>query len=236
MIEVGLEFEDSIERVMATFASLPAPLRPTHFSHKETISRDADCIDDQKRFSVFLAKSKSGFFLLGSQVTYSIRVALGKPLVCDCFIDVAPVLAKQFLEHMSKAKPCFGFACAPSEREHRNRVTAQQGANTIESWVGRNTQKYVPGFYWLTLLPDALAEQHGIPLSSVEQVAHEHVELEGGQHLFRFYERPEDWQTTNAVVDLCASLPGVFNIEKIRSRLSGVESFLELNSKLQEWK
>ena len=236
MIEAGLEFDGVIDRVVAAFAELPLSLRPIHFSHEEKVGSDADRIEDQKRFAAFVAKSKSGFFLLGPAVTYSIRVASGRPLVCDCFIDVEPEIAKQFLMHMSKAQPLFGFACESGERERRNRVTTQQGVNTIESWVGRDVQKYVPGFYWLTLLPDAMAKQHGVPLSAVEDVAQEHIELEGGQHLFRFYERPEDWQATSVVAELCASLPGVFDVERVKSQLPAAKNFLELNSMLRDWK
>ena len=230
MIEAGLEFDGAIERVVAAFSGLPPPLRPIHFSHEEKVGSDADRIDDQKRLAAFVAKSKSGFFLLGPLVTYSIRIASGRPLMCDCFIDVEPEIAKQFLIQMSMARPLFGFACALGERERRNRVTTQQGVNTFESWVGRDAQKYVPGFYWLTLLPDSMAKQHGVPLAAVGAVALEHVELEGGQHLFRFYERPEDWQATSVVAELCASLPGVFNVEKVEPALLAAKNFLELNS------
>ena len=41
---------------------------------------------------------------------------------------------------MAMAHPIFGFACMAEEREHRNRITTKLGINTIESWVGRDTQ------------------------------------------------------------------------------------------------
>jgi hypothetical protein len=74
---------------LMAFGDLPAPLRPMHFSHEEKRASDADRLDDRKRLADFVAKSKSGFFLLGTGLTYSVRIATGKPLVCDCFIDVA---------------------------------------------------------------------------------------------------------------------------------------------------
>lgn len=236
MIEAGLEFDGDVEPVLAVFAGLPPELRPAHFSHEERINKDADRIDNQKRFADFISKGKSGFFLLGPAVTYSFRIASGRPLVCDCFLDVSPELVELFLEQMSKAHPIFGFACSSGERERRNRITVQQGLNTVESWVGRDTRKYIPGFYWLTLLPEALAKQHGIPLSAVESAAKKHIALEGEQHLFRFYERPDDWQEASNVDELCKSLPSVFAVEKVKSQLSTANSFLELNSLLREWK
>jgi hypothetical protein len=44
-------------------------------SHEEQIERNADRIEDQGRFSAFLARSQSGFFLLGQGLTYSIGIA-----------------------------------------------------------------------------------------------------------------------------------------------------------------
>lgn len=236
MIEAGLEFNGPVDPVLAAFADLPNPVRPVFFSHEEQPNSDADRVDNPKRLAAFVARSMSGFFLLGPRVTYSIRIAAGTSLVCDCFIGEDAGHVTRFLEHMAQAKPLFGFACAPEERERRNRVIFKQGANKIESWVGRDVQKYVPGFYWLTLLSDALAQQHNIDLSAVELVAQDHMELDGGNHLFRFYDRPEDWQTTSEVTDLCASLPGVFDVERVRSQMATVRTFLGLNSMLMEWK
>jgi hypothetical protein len=236
MIEAELEFEGSIDPVLAAFSELPTSLQPVYFSHGETPASDADRIVDQKRFAAFVAKSKSGFFLLGPGLTYSLRIADGKPLICNCFLDVAPEAAEFLLRHMSRARPLFGFACAPDERERRNRVTTQQGVNRIESWVGRDTQRYVPGLYWLTLLPETLARQHNVPLSDLSAVAQQHIELQDGQHLFRFYERPEDWKSNSAVSDLRMSLPGVFDIEKIKQPLMAAKNFLELDALLQDWR
>jgi hypothetical protein len=236
MIEAGFEFSDNIDRVVAAIISLPVPLRPTHFSHEEKIEKNTDRIEDGSQFAAFVERNQSGFFLLGPSLTYSVRRSDGKPLICDSFIDVETGAAETLLAHMSKARPIFGFACAPGEREQRNRITVQQGANKIDSWVGRDTQKYVPGFYWLTLLSDVIAERHSIPFPRIESIAREYVALEGGQRLFRFYDRPEDWQSTTAVNDLCATLPGVFNIEEIKIQLSRANSFLELSSILRRWK
>jgi hypothetical protein len=237
MIEAGLEFDDrQVEHVVSALARLTTPLRPAHFSHEEHVENGADRIENQARLSAFLAESKSGLFLLGKGITYSIRAAPGRPLVCDCFLDVEPEIAMQFLVQMSASQPVFGFACAPEEREHRNRLATQQGVRRIEAWVGRDTKKYVPGLYWLTLLSDSLAKRHGVPVSALAAVAQEHVALGLGQHLFRFYNRPEDWQRTSIVADLCASLAGVFDIEAVRPSVDAAKDFLELNLVLQNWK
>ena len=90
---------------------------------------------------------------------------------------------------MAAPRPFFGFACTQEELEYRNRITVKFGINTMESWVGRDTRRYIPGLYWWTLLPASLAEQHGIPLSILVRASQEHIELEGQQHLLRFYDK-----------------------------------------------
>jgi hypothetical protein len=237
MITAELEFESgSLDRVLASFLSLPPSLRPTHFSDDEVDVSCRKAIDNSKDFTLFFDKRTTGFFLFGPTLNCLGSIAPGKSVLMYCSIDGEPDLAKQFLIHMALAQPIFGFACAPEERECRNRVTIKQGVNSIESWVGRDTQKYVPGLYWLTLLPAALAQKHNIPLTVVEGIALDHIEIEGGQHLFRFYEEPEDWRSTVAVAELCSSLPGVFDVEKARPQLAAAKNFLDLNATIRSWK
>ncbi|MDB5863858.1 MAG: hypothetical protein JWO70_1664 [Betaproteobacteria bacterium] len=236
MLEAGLEFADDIHRLLEAFTTLPSKLRPIHFGHDENMRSAANLVDDEGRFSTFVSRSLSGFFLLAPGITYSVRRARGRSTLCDCFFDVQPMLVKQFLIHMARAEPIFGFACALDEREHRNRVVSELGVGTTECWVGRDSQKYVPGFYWLTLLPAALAERHGVPLSVVEEVAQEHIEIEDGQHYFSFYEGPEDWRSASGVAELCRTLPGVFDVEKVKQELPSAKTFLELHVLLRKWK
>jgi hypothetical protein len=235
MIEARLEFEaGSLEQVLEQLLSLLGDLRPTHYSFGE--DEEGKLIGDPVRFIKSVKNQVPGPYLIGRNCSYDISVSGPKPLVCHAYIPDGPPLAEQFLMHMATAQPIFGFACTKEERYQRNRVIFKQGVNTIESWVGRDTQKYVPGFYWLTLFPAALAKQHGISLSAVAKFACEHVELEGGQHLLRFYDRPEDWQSASTIAELYASLEGVFNIEKVKLQLLNAKNFLEVDAILRAWK
>lgn len=235
MIEAGLEFVDRIDLVMEAFSSLPEHIRPIYFSHGELISSDFDRFIDKKRFSEFLNDSNSGFFLLGECVKYSIRIISGKYIICDCFLDVDPHFAIEFLKHMSTAFPYFGFACEPSEREWRNRLVVQQGENSITGWVGRDSIKYLPGIYWLTLISDELAMKHNVSYSILESYAYEHIRL-SGQNLFRFYEKPTDWPGNPEVSKLYNSIPSLFHIEKIRNDAEMAKNFIELNLILRAWR
>ncbi len=235
MLEVGLEFEGTVDRVVEAFITLPAPLRPVHFSHQEAPASDADRIADSGRFAAFLAEAKSGFFLLGEGLTYSLRIAQGRPVLCDCFLEASADLARQFVAHMSQVNPIFGFACKPGERERRNRVAIQVGANKIEGWVGRDTQTCLPGFYWLTLVSEALAQRHAIPIEAVAAKARKHDSLANGVHLFCFYEEPDDWMADATVDRLVARFPGVFDIDKVKPQLVDAKTVGDVLAMLGRW-
>lgn len=88
----------------------------------------------------------------------------------------------------------------------------------------------------MTLLSDVIVKRHGIPISAVKAVAQEAVTLECGQHLFRFYQRPQDWSETPSVTELCASLPMVFDINKISPRLQSAKNDAELSEMLRDYR
>ena len=235
MIQAGLEFLPSARRlVIETFLTLPGELRPTHQSADEDgVGTE---LKDHGRFPKTVMKRETGFFLKGANVTYDLNFVKDKPIVCNCFLETDTALAKDFLIHMASAQPIFGFACEPEEREWRNRITIKLGVNSIESWVGRDTQKYIPGLYWLTLLSTVLMEKHNVQFTAIEALAQEHVVIEGGQHLFCFYRRPDSWRSATGVVTLSPSLPGVFDVEKVRPQLATAKNFLDLSVITRGWK
>jgi hypothetical protein len=209
MIRAALTFPLSMtDLVTKTIMHLPEILRPTVISLAE--DEPATAIGD---INVFLDTFKMP----------TIGVYLENSVVRD------------FLIHMAAPRPFFGFACTQEELEYRNRITVKFGINIMESWVGRDTRRYIPGLYWWTLLPASLAEQHGIPLSILVRAAQEHIELEGQQHLLRFYESPEDWRSAAVMAELYHSCPGIFDVEKLRPKLQGMTNFLEINAILHDW-
>jgi hypothetical protein len=235
MIKAALEFPlSATDLVIETILRLPELLRPTSMSLAE--DEAATAIGDVEVFLQTFKMPTIGVYLQNSTALYDLRRSSPSTFIVDADLEAIPDDAvRDFLIHMASAHPIFGFACVAEERERRNRITTKLGANTIESWVGRDTRRYVPGLYWWTLLPASLAEQHGIPLSTVVGAAQEHIELEGRQHLLRFYEKPEDWQSAAVMAKLYHSLPGVFDVEKLRPKLRGATTFLELNAILDAW-
>ena len=103
-----------------------------------------------------------GVYLENSTVQYDLRRFQKNTLIVDADLgDISDDVVRDFLIHMAAPRPFFGFACTQEELEYRNRITVKFGINIMESWVGRDTRRYIPGLYWWTLLPASLAEQHG---------------------------------------------------------------------------
>jgi hypothetical protein len=224
----------SLQLILEKLLTLPQVLQPTYRSLGE--NEVGSPIGDPKRFVHSFELPSSGIYLKASNALYDFRRSRNGSLLLGAYFDgIAPLVAKDFLTHMAPAHPIFGFVCAPEERERRNRVTTRQGVNAIESWVGRDTQKYIPGLYWCTLLSESLAERHKVPLSTIAGLALEHIDLDGEQHLFRFYEKPEDWRSATVVDELYSELSCVFKVEQILPQLERARTFLELNSMISTW-
>jgi len=237
MIEIGLEYRNTqLNRIADLFLTLPSETKPNTYSVNED-----DCgfpLSDGAKFSAFLKANPSGLFLKGEDVVYSIRVTNANSIVCDCFVEVSPRTAQQVMIHMSSPELVFGFACAPEERERRNRISITQGVNLIEAWVGRDVQKYVPGMYWITIISKEITRLHCVSASLFAHKSKETIELcNGNAWLLRFYEKPEDWLGMDSeMTAVFGALSGIFNIENIRKSLSGASNYLELNGLFAQWK
>ena len=202
---------DAVRALLA----LPEGLRPTR--HSEDEDKAGRPIGDPEEFLESLADRLSYVLRRGRGFDYDI-LGGSEPVVVDCYFNRTPSrLVRAFMERMAATGPAFGWACTWEELLHRNQRVAKVGLGTSYGFVGRDHSKFVPGLYWLVLLPQSLAEKHGVPIDQVADAAREHAALGDGQHLFRFYDDPEDWREHADAMDaLCARLPGVFDINEVR--------------------
>lgn len=241
MVYASLSFGSGLtapKALVAALCALPPALRPTHHSIGEDDVRQPI---DEATALVRLLETGGSRFLWGRQVSYHVSPVVD--LTCSAFFTKAASsqLVRAFIERVATLESVFGYACAWEELLHRNRLFVQIDGGkggTSEDWVGRDHSKYVPGLYWLTLLPEALAERHGVPLAPVS-AALEHVDLGGGQHLFRFHDHPADWRKRiDAIDDLCARRSGVFDIQEVRGLVAAkaAKSFAELDDVLGPWR
>lgn len=136
---------------------------------------------------------------------------------------------------MAAAGPIFGYCCADEEEMHRHYLRMEVKSGVMSGYYGRNIDRYVPGLYWLTLVSEQLLEKHGVPISVLENIALEHVDLGGGIHLFRFYDHPEDWRSSKAIDDVLRSVPGFFDLKKVQANLTPGVDFQERSQELRPW-
>jgi hypothetical protein len=219
-------------KVIDTFLSLPGDLRPTHHRFAENQPRKE--IGNPVAFRNGKVGKSSGFLLHAGRITYAPDLFDRVPVECNCY-DIPPSLAREFLTNMAAARPIFGFCCSEDEKNHRNWLKVSAASGTIEGYFGRNTEKYVPGLYWLTLISEQLAKKHNVSLEAVKDIALEHVELGDGIHFFRFYDKPEDWKLTAKVDKFCALTPGFFDLQRVRSQLKPNAGFRERHEELRPW-
>ena len=240
MISATLIYETesvAARHVTRALFSLPEGLRPTRHSEEE--DKAGRPIGDPAKFLDSRGPFPSYTLLRGKGFDYDIdNRPKGKLVIVDCYFKrTPPHLVRTFMEKMATTGPVFGRACTWEELLHRNQLVAKVGLGTSLDFVGRDISKFVPGLYWLVLLPQSLAEKHGVPLEQVVDAAEEHVDLGNGQHLFRFYGRPEDWrERTRAMDGLCARLPGIFDINEVRRLFAGgCRDLSELTRMTRPW-
>ena len=227
-----------VRNVIRALCSLSGSLRPKR--HRFAEDSAGQPIGDIEKFLDSL-DARPSFMLRGKRLDYDITMGRGDVLICDCYFKATPPsLVRTFMEAMASTGGAFGRACAWEELLHRNELVVKVDGGrlgTSHDFVGRDHSKFVPGLYWLVLLPQSLAEKHGVPLEQVVDAATEHVALGGGQHLFRFYDHPGDWhERTDAMDVLCKRLPGVFDINEVRRLFAGgCRDLSELTRMTRPW-
>lgn len=223
-----------LRSVVSALCGLPEPLRAARHSEGEDEVRRP--IGDVIDFSISLGNR--GAILWAKHANYHVWAPRGGRVACTCEFKAKPLLVTAFMKRMSALNPVFGFAAAWDEFRHRNQVVVKLRVGTSEEFLGMDVSEYVPGVYWLTLLPNALAKRHCVPLAELEMAALEHEALGDGQRLFRFHERPDAWRgRADELDELCDKLPGVFSVAVVRRELARakVTELSEYNEVTRRW-
>jgi hypothetical protein len=225
----------AVREVLDTLLSLPGDLRPTHHRYGE--GERWTSIKSSRKVQEYdiSGYGSGGIVLRAPRATYDLWFFDTVPSFCDGY-RIATSLAQEFLARMAKAGPVFGYCCAKEEEGDRNFFKlGKRNPEDRTVYLGRDTHKYVPGLYWLTLISESLAAKHDVSLHLLEKISLEHVDLGGGLHLFRFYDQPEDWSSDTKVKGLVASLPGIFNRANFMAEYSHDLSFDESVRLTKKW-
>jgi hypothetical protein len=231
-VDVQLSFNDR-SAIISIMLNLSEQMRPKQFSDEENNLSRRWPIDQLESF--YSISAQQDIFLFASDFNCSLIAHENEQMNIFCEVKKDSDVARELLRALVALHPLFGYACLYEERLYSNRVVTKQGINTVESWVGRNIEKYIPGLYWWTLLPENLMERHGVPLDRLKMCALQHIEMGDGLHLFRFYDRPEEWREAFNRSRVRLSLPGIFDVEKIRPKMEDAQTFLNLIGIVQDW-
>lgn len=131
----------------------------------------------------------------------------------------------------------YGFACLEDELHRRNIVTGVFGENKVESWVGLDSAKKLPGLYWLNMISEESVSRaqigaldfRGLPDSRIDTVD----TGSGLLHVVKLYANPEDWSMYDAAVsDVLDNASICF---ALKSREIRAKNFFDYQEKLAEF-
>ncbi|ELY1989237.1 hypothetical protein SL034_004325 [Vibrio harveyi] len=238
MIIAGIFFDNSmVDDVLEQLLELPVPIKPMTYSLDENGNTEKNQLTNKLAFSKFREKNKIGFFLHADRAIFD--VSLNSVGLSSVFVELSDeslyYMLVELLVDFASLGIDFGFAADNDEYEHRNRHFTTQSMNSVETWVGRDLSKYVPGFYWLTFVSKSLAKTHEVDMENVRRSAKHVYGLKG--EVIGFFDTPFSWQDNMTILDdLCESTNGVFTIKDVESTVSENMNFLELHSALASWK
>jgi hypothetical protein len=235
MIRAALTFPLSMtDLVTKTIMHLPEILRPTVISLAE--DEPATAIGDINVFLDTFKMPTIGVYLENSTVQYDLRRFQKNTLIVDADLgDISDDVVRDFLIQHGGPAPVLRLrlytgGIGVPESHHRQIWHQHNGklgrTRHPEIYTGLISVDVAAGFIGRTTRRPAL-----YPV----RAAQEHIELEGQQHLLRFYESPEDWRSAAVMAELYHSCPGIFDVEKLRPKLQGMTNFLEINAILHDW-
>jgi len=230
-------------------AVLPLSELPICFELFETLSDDlsqikiSDGENDPKAPITFnqLVEGKNipiditgGYFLYAQNACYSVNTLKDASLFIECANDD---IAKKLMNSLAACRIFYAYACEYDERVHQNRIVVKKSYGIDEQWVGRDFTKYLPGIYWLNLVPKSLLEQHGIDTQSIESVSTVFRKIGDDQYLFQLYPNSSDWiENTKSIDAWRLNTSGVFFKRAAEMALEEASNFLEASDATREWK
>ncbi|MBI3837749.1 MAG: hypothetical protein HY288_07425 [Planctomycetia bacterium] len=227
----------NVESAIDGIVALPPSVRPTHFTADEEKVREHDAIDDESRFATFRRQNRSGFFLIGPRCKYNLSLRSNDYSILS--VDVTGEFSEEetfvVCASMLRARAEYGFAATEEEYYHRNRIYCTIGDANIESWVGRDLRKYVPGVFWRTVLSQRLIAERQLDLRALPSCVQ--VERIDDSVILKVTGRMGEWKARAAEIDnFCASVTGFFSITHVVNDLVGVDDYLKFSQILAPWR
>jgi len=226
--------KEHLGAVYQALGGLPGNLSTIQMSDGEDDPRFPVTLDDLTQNRIVSVNTDGGYFLHAQDASYGVSFFKDE---AELFIGCASDEAALTLTRLFARLPImYGYACQFEEREHQNRVTAKKKYGSHEAWVGRDYERYLPGVYWLNIVPKSLLERHGITEMEIKSVAISCNEVEGKNYLIQLYPSSSDWPNRAPEIDKWRKeTPGVFYKAEAEIALAEAGNFLEASDATREW-
>ena len=234
IVSINLE-RGLLEAFYAKVSGLPYELIPESLSDGENDKQFAISLDKLSDGDDLPIDITGGYFLHASDAKYGVSFSENE---AKFFIETTfDENAKTILKQIASLPISYAYACKYEEREHQNRITSKKSYGTEEVWVGRNYSRYLPGIYWLNLIPKSLLEKHCVSEKAISSMALS-CDLFGGQnYLVQLYPGSDGWQERVEEIDVWReTTPGVFYKAKVQKALDDAKTFMESSEATSEWK
>ena len=182
-----------------------------------------------------VADKEGGYFLHSESAVFSVSLSDATvKFFIECKTDE---VVQDLIKGLFNIPVKHVFAAQLQEREHQNRIIVKKKYGTHETWVGRDLTKYLPGVYWLNLVPKSLLEQHGIDAQSIDSISTVFKKVGDDKYLFQLYPNSIDWMEHAKSIDAWRlKTPGVFFKKSAETALEAASNFLEASKATGEWK
>ena len=231
MIDASVNFKkDKNQKFISVLMNLPINLRPIAYSEAE----------DESRVNIDLNKVTRIEDIIGClwapDADYDTRLSMDGAFSVSIFGNEFDGI-EQMMRDFSELEIEFGYACHCDERLHRNRIIQKKEYGTLESWVGRDYNKYLPGLYWITLIPNSLIKKFGVNIDEIRQISDKFEIKPNGNIFARFYDDPDQWQSRAEAIDSwCARTPGCFYKPPIENEAAKIPDFMGMSDFLFDYR
>lgn len=190
----------------------------------------------------FIGQNEIGFFLYSDDAKVLANVnfsgAGGYPSIEFTQDDSNCALLLEYADQIINTFSCYGaffiYACLDEERDAKNRVYTNIKGLSIETWVGRNISKYIPGLYWKTWISDKYASHLNADIEGLVASINEPVEKMGNGYFIRLGDKPKSWKDYQKKLSkISRDREYLFNIDKVD--VSSVKSILDTEGVLSAW-
>ena len=234
VVSINLD-ADSLETFYAKVFQLPYELAPDAISDSENNRQFPITFDRLKQGDDLPIVAHGGYFLHAPDAKYSVSGLGNEPKI---FVELTfDKNAEAILKQIASIPINYAYACKFEEREHQNRIMSKKSYGAEQVWVGRAYQRYLPGMYWLNLVPKSLLDKHGITQEMLNSVALSYELVEDRNYFIQLYPSANYWKERIEAVDAWRRMtPGVFHKAEAQNALNAAKTFMESSDVTSEWK